>query len=210
MIHIIRIVNCKFKQVYSNKKLTKKQKEKLEEYISKEEQIKLARKDMAKKLQDYMKKIKEYVLNNLLNKQENYLVRNINDRKMDISILGSIIPFNMFNIDNEKDRIIIKSTIDKINNTLRSTDNGYYRFEQDHYMNNNPWVISSLWMALYYIKIKDIDNAKKCFKFAVDSATKLSFLPEQFNKEKDFKWVIGLGWSHAMFILVLDKLKEVL
>ena len=123
---------------------------------------------------------------------------------MDISVIGAVYPFNVFN-PNEK---VIKNTVDKINMTLRTHTSGYLRFEYDNYMGgNNPWIITTLWMALYYIKINDLDNAKKCFSFVVNTSLKHGFLAEQVNNEdKNFKWVIGLGWSHAMFIIVLNEL----
>ena len=92
--------------------------------------------------------------------------------------------------------------------TLRTHTSGYLRFEYDNYMGgNNPWIITTLWMALYYIKINDLDNAKKCFSFVVNTSLRHGFLAEQVNNDdKNFKWVIGLGWSHAMFIIVLNEL----
>ena len=61
-------------------------------------------------------------------------------------------------------------------------------------------------MALYYLEIKDYRKAKECFDFAVISSTKHGFLAEQVdNREMKSAWVIGLGWSHAMFIIVLNE-----
>ncbi len=62
-------------------------------------------------------------------------------------------------------------------------------------------------MALYYIKSKEYKEAKECFDFAVASSTEHGFLAEQVeNDTMKSAWVIGLGWSHAMFIIVLEKL----
>ena len=92
--------------------------------------------------------------------------------------------------------------------TLRTYTDGYLRFEGDSYMNGkNPWVITTLWMALYYIRANDITSAEKCFKYVVNTSAKHGFLSEQVsNEDENFQWVIGLGWSHAMFIIVLDEL----
>lgn len=62
-------------------------------------------------------------------------------------------------------------------------------------------------MALYYIEIKKYKQAKECLNFVVASSTKHGFLAEQVDNETmTSNWVIGLGWAHAMFILVLEKL----
>ena len=51
--------------------------------------------------------------------------------------------------------------------TLRTYTGGYLRFEDDHYTGDRPWVIATLWMALYYIEIGKIKEAKQCFEFVV-------------------------------------------
>ena len=104
----------------------------------------------------------------------------------------------------------IQNTVETINMTLRTYTGGYKRFEEDHYMNGNPWVIATLWMALYYIEIKEYKKAKECFAYVVKTSAKHGFLAEQIdNQTMKPAWVIGLGWSHAMFILVLEKLVSI-
>ena len=157
-------------------------------------------------LNEQIIKIKEYSIKNFYDINNNSFVRNSDDKKMDISILGSIVPFNMFSANEKK----VKNTIDKINLTLRTYTGGYLRFEQDHYSEpKRPWVIATLWMALYYIEAKEYEKAKECFYFVVNTCNEHGFLAEQIDNSKmEPAWVIGLGWSHAMFILVLDKLVE--
>ena len=162
------------------------------------------RNKIALKLNKYIQLLKDYIEDNLIDKNTKTLKRNLKDNNMDISVIGAVYPFNVFN-PNEK---VIKNTVDKINMTLRTHTSGYLRFEYDNYMGgNNPWIITTLWMALYYIKINNLDNAKKCFSFVVNTSLRHGFLAEQVNNDdKNFKWVIGLGWSHAMFIIVLNEL----
>lgn len=158
-------------------------------------------------LAEYKNLIKNYILDNLCDKNQNVLKRNIKDNDMDISIMGTITPFNVFD-PNDK---IIQNTVQKINLTLRTYTGGYLRFEHDGYMGGkNPWPISTLWMYIYYKKIGATKEANECLKFVIDTATHLGLLAEQIDNEKmKSKWVIGLGWSHAMFILALG-LEELL
>lgn len=153
-------------------------------------------------LEKSAEKIKEYCREHLCNKEEKTLKRNNKDNICDISTLGSVVPFNMFET-NEKE---ITNTIEKINMTLRTYTGGYIRFENDNYMGgNNPWIIATLWMALYNIKINNKEEARKQLDFVLKTATEHGFLAEQIDNEKlEAKWVIGLGWSHAMFIMVLS------
>ncbi len=154
-------------------------------------------------MQKQLEIMKKYVLDNLYDNEAKTFVRNIEDRKMDVSIIGAVIPFNMFSPKEKK----ILNTVEKINLTLRTYTGGYKRFEGDHYRNGNPWTITTLWMALYYIEIKKYKEAKECLNFVVSSSTEHGFISEQVdNNTMKSDWVIGLGWAHAMFILLLEKL----
>ena len=157
-------------------------------------------------LSDQIIKIKEYAIQKFYDYDKNSFVRNSEDKKMDISILGAIVPFNMLNANDKK----VKNTVEKINLTLRTYTGGYLRFENDHYSENKyPWVIATLWMSLYYLEVKEYEKAKECFYFVVNTCNMHGFLAEQIDNSKlEPKWVIGLGWSHAMFIIVLNKLIE--
>ena len=154
-------------------------------------------------LEQYLLLLKEYALNNFYNDTTKSLKRNTNDELMDISILGAVTPFGLFTTKEKK----VINTVEKINLTLRTYTGGYRRFECDHYMGENPWVISTLWMALYYLENKQKSKARECLEFVIKTATEHGFLAEQIdNSTMKSKWVIGLGWSHAMFVIVLDKL----
>ena len=150
--------------------------------------------------------VKEYCLNTFYDEEKNSFVRNLNDRKIDISIIGTVTPFKMFSPEDKR----VQNTINKINEIIRTYTGGYLRYENDGYMGGkNPWPIATLWMAWYYLEIGDNEKAIECFNVVVDSATKHGFIGEQINNEKmEACWVIGLTWSHAMFIIILEKLIE--
>ncbi len=154
------------------------------------------------KYEEQMRDIKKYILENLCDKKKNVLVRNNKDNLVDISILGAIVPFEVFDV-NEK---IVKNTVEQINMTLRTHLGGYLRFQNDGYIGgNNPWIIATAWMAWYYKRVGNIRQENECMRFIVNSATELNLLPEQANSDLNEKWVIGLGWSHAVFIKMLIK-----
>ena len=147
--------------------------------------------------------IKKYINENMYDETKKSYVRNPEDKKIDISILGAVTPFNIFKPKETK----VKNTVESINLHLRTYTGGYQRFEQDNYMNGNPWVIANLWLAEYYLRCGSKTKARECFDFAIIGSNKHGLLPEQVdNNTMDPAWVIGLGWSHAMFIDVLKKL----
>lgn len=165
----------------------------------KEEKIAKSKKEIEK----LQLELKKYINKNMYDEEKKTYVRNPEDKKMDISILGAVTPFNVFKPKEKK----IQNTVERINLSLRTYTGGYQRFENDNYMNGNPWPIANLWMTLYYLETGEKKKAKETFDFVIKTAGKHYFLGEQVNNETlKPNWVIGLGWSHAMFIIVLEKL----
>lgn len=152
-------------------------------------------------MKKYSKEVKQYCLENFCDKETFILKRNNKDSLSDISVLGAVIPFRMLDVKQKE----VTNTIEKINLNLRTYTGGYIRFENDSYMEgNNPWPIATLWMALYYFQVGNKEEAMKCINFVTNTATKHGFLAEQIdNNTMTSKWVIGLGWSHAMYIIAL-------
>ncbi len=147
--------------------------------------------------------LKQYIQEKMYDDEKKCYVRNPNDRLMDISILGSVVPFNVFTPNEKK----IENTIERINMCLRTYTGGYRRYEFDNYNGGNPWSIANAWMTLYYLEKGENIKAKETFDFVVKTAGLHHFLGEQVNNETlEPNWVLGLGWSHAMFIIVLEKM----
>jgi len=157
-------------------------------------------------LNDTAIRLKEYCIIKFYDDNKKTLVRNNNDRKVDISLLGATIPFNMIDIEDK----LIKNTVEKINLTLRTYTGGYVRYEGDSYMGGySPWPIATLWMAWYYLELGDVEMAEEIFSFVTNSASSHGLIGEQVNNDAmKPSWVIGLTWSHAMYIIVLSKLLE--
>ncbi len=58
----------------------------------------------------------------------------------------------------------------------------------------------------YNQKRRKRKKAEECIKFVVNSCNEHGLLAEQVdNKTMTSNWVIGLGWSHAMFVFVTKK-----
>ena len=155
---------------------------------------------LTKKIEMYKQEIKKYIDKNMYNEKTNTLKRNTKDELSDISLLGAVVPFKLY--DAKEKRIV--NTIEKINMTLRTYTGGYLRFEGDHYREGkSPWVIATAWMGMYYKEIGENNKAQECLDFIVKSSNEYGFLGEQVdNNEMKPNWVIGLAWSHAMFILL--------
>ncbi|MDQ2084886.1 glycoside hydrolase family 15 protein [Herbivorax sp. ANBcel31] len=130
----------------------------------------------------------------------------LEDYTIDVSLLGLIVPFKVFDAKDQR----VVNTVRAIEKALTSHPvGGIKRYENDGYIGGNPWVLTTLWLALYYIEIEEYERAKEYFNWAVKARTQLDLLPEQVSKDNGEPcWVIPLTWSHAMFVLVLEKLKR--
>lgn len=159
-----------------------------------------------KELSSVVIQIKEYILKTFYDTDRKTFVRNLDDKRMDMSILGVVVPFKVFS---PKEKNIL-NTIEKIDMTLRTYTGGYLRYEGDTYNGGkSPWILTNLWMSLYYIELGEYEKVKENFDFVTKTGTEHGFLGEQVNNETmQPDWVIGLAWSHAMYILVLEKLRK--
>ena len=156
---------------------------------------------LSKKIDFYKKEMDKYIKANMYNENTKTLKRNTNDEVTDISVLGTVVPFKMYKPNEKK----IINTIEKINMRLRTYTGGYLRVEGDHYRGgNSAGEISTLWKAMYYKEVGENKKAKECIDFIVNSSNQHGLLGEQIdNSTMQPNWVIGLAWSHAMFILAL-------
>lgn len=157
-----------------------------------------------KVLEKRQREIKDFVLHHFYDESKKSFVRNLDDGRIDISILGCVYPFNLFSPKEKK----VLTTVERMNMTLRTYTGGYIRYEGDTYNGGyNPWVIANLWMANYYLDNGQKKQAMECFEFVLRSASEHGFLGEQVNNETmKPSWIIGLTWSHAMFISVATRL----
>lgn len=128
------------------------------------------------------------------------------DGTVDISLLGLNVPFGLYAAGDKR----MEATAEVVEQVLDvGSTGGLMRYEHDSYIGGNPWIIATLWAALYHIERKSYAKARRYFDWAVKSVTDQGLLPEQVDRETGKPaWVIPLTWSHAMFILVLDGLVE--
>lgn len=113
--------------------------------------------------------------------------------------------FGMFNINDP----LVVNTMKMIENKL-IVNGGVIRYENDYYQRRknppNPWIITTLWLAEYYADSGNISKAKSLIEWVNLRATKSGLLPEQVDPENFMSTsVIPLVWSHAEYIIALNK-----
>ena len=149
------------------------------------------------KINEVRRGINEYFVEN------GRLKRSLDDYKIDISLLCVCVPFDVFDINDD----VVKNTVSEIERTLHMPNGGYMRYQWDNYIGGNTWIVSSLWLAMYYIKLGDLAKARELFDWVTNHADSLYFLPEQIEREGNkTAWVTELSWSHAMYVIVRNML----
>lgn len=138
------------------------------------------------------------------------------DATLDASIFG-IFYFGCYGVDDT----IVTSTMAQIEARLGGLGSvgGVVRFEDDGYMRGealppNPWVITTLWLAEYYIAaartIADLDKARQLIDWTVRHAMPSGVLAEQIDPSTgEPRSVSPLTWSHSTYVAtVLAFLKK--
>jgi GH15 family glucan-1,4-alpha-glucosidase len=93
---------------------------------------------------------------------------------------------------------------------------GLPRYENDSYRRandaakSNPWFVTSLWMAQYYLEIGEQDKAKRVLEWVRDAAWSTGVLAEQVNPETGAETSVSpLCWSQAEYVsTLLDTVTE--
>ena len=89
---------------------------------------------------------------------------------------------------------------------------GVPRYENDHYFaskpayKGNPWFVTTLWLAQYYIRIGATQQASTLVRWCLDRSSSGNTLSEQVHPETgSYTGVSPLVWSHAELVnTILD------
>lgn len=163
-------------------------------------------------------------------KEEKRFARMINFRKdgtieidstIDASLYG-VFAFGVYQSDNEKVASAMRQIYEKL--WCKTKMGGLARYEGDSYhrvsdsVPGNPWFITTMWLAQYYIAIakkrNELNKAMDIIKWVVERALPSGVLAEQVNPHTNEPISVSpLTWSHGTYIAViqeyLNKLMEI-
>lgn len=135
------------------------------------------------------------------------------DKTIDTSSFHGVVFFEVLDIDDVR----IKDSLKTIEKTLQvgSESKGFVRYQNDTYYTRqeagspNPWVITTLWIAQYYIKIAkkpaDLKKGLELLEWTASHATGAGTLAEQMNPHtREHQSASPLIWSHAEYVLTVD------
>lgn len=135
------------------------------------------------------------------------------DKTLDTSSLYGLILFRVFDVDDEKVKRMVKAVEDRLQ--VRGNSKGFVRYEGDAYYrmhdaeSPNPWVITTLWIARYYIEsattLKDLKYPLELLEWTCSHATSSGVLAEQMHPNtREQLSTAPLVWSHAEFVLAIQ------
>ncbi|MDO8269928.1 MAG: glycoside hydrolase family 15 protein [Candidatus Levybacteria bacterium] len=176
----------------------------------------------------HAQKVKDSILNYLWNDERKMFYKMINfengntvlDDTLDFSSIYGVFRFRVLDAHDERVVASIKTMenlASKIpaGGMMRHENDPYYRSSKD--VSGNPWIITTLWLAQYYIvaarEEKDFEKAKEILLWVVKHALSTGVLPEQVDPHTGKPLSAApLTWSHSEFVTTvinyLEKLEE--
>lgn len=131
------------------------------------------------------------------------------DDTLDVSSSYGIMTYGLYT-----DPVQLHESFKRIEEILldASPSGGSPRYENDAYFRKdstylgNPWVVTTLWLAQYYIKTHQADKARHYIEWALKCALPSGVMSEQVDPvDATTLSVTPLVWSHAEFInTILD------
>lgn len=199
----------------------------------------LGKSDSSKRYKDGAEKIKAAVLKYMYNEKDGWFSKLINfsedvsgsdikadgrfvyDNTLDMSSVYAIYRFGILSAEDERLQHAINAVEEKlwcktdVGGVARYVGDNYYRSTDD--VPGNPWFITTLWLAQYYLlrakSEKELDKPKEIFKWVAKYSLPSGILSEQIHPRTGEQISAApLIWSHAEFvasvILYLEKLEE--
>jgi glucoamylase len=151
--------------------------------------------------------LKEALLNLAWDANVNRFIKTTAPRNenLDTSLLSLTYPFEVLPADDER----MRKTAADLESAFTFGVGGLGRYPSDQYYGGNPWILTTLWLALYYEKLGELEKAEQLISWTLSHSTDLGLLPEQIDKQTGAPIsAVPLAWSHSFFILAALDLKE--
>lgn len=132
------------------------------------------------------------------------------DNTLDISSLYGVMIYGYHKDDTD----YLHDTVAEVERSMadKTPSGGCPRYEHDHYFESspaylgNPWFVTTLWLAQYYVRSGQSEKARNYVNWTMEHSMPSGVLSEQVNPTDGGPVSVSpLVWSHAEFInTVLD------
>jgi GH15 family glucan-1,4-alpha-glucosidase len=147
-----------------------------------------------------------------------YYARAMVDGQPDRTVDSAITSTFLFGMKDARDSRVESSMKAVMSKLWVSTTGGIARYENDYYQRirddpaipGNPWIITTLWAAQYYLRIGDTQKALELINWVVAHRENSGILSEQINPYDGTPLSVSpLVWSHAQFVITMTELERV-
>jgi GH15 family glucan-1,4-alpha-glucosidase len=141
----------------------------------------------------------------------------IGNDAVDSSLLWVAVPYQLVTISDPR----FQATVAKIERDLLRPGGGIYRYMADTYYGGGEWLLLTAWLAWTYVELGRVEEAQRLLGWIEVQALPNGELPEQVSEHLldasyypywEQKWgtpACPLLWSHAMYLILEARLKEV-
>ena len=162
-------------------------------------------------------RMKEAFVSKFYSKEMGRFARAIIDGRPDFTLDSALLAIPLFGLLDPMDPRVI-STVEQLRSKLWVKGiGGLARYEGDLYMRTkddpsipgNPWTITTLWLARYYVRIGDLPRAMEAMEWVSSHSQGSGVLPEQVNPYDGSPLSASpLAWAHAEFIIASIEMDE--
>ncbi|AAT44077.1 glycoside hydrolase family 15 protein [Picrophilus oshimae] len=172
--------------------------------------------DLARKYKSKADKMLESFEKMFYSDDLGYYARRIYNGDVDFVLDSSVLWLVIFGIKKPDDPRIV-STVKAIEKKLWVPGiGGIARYEGDYYQRisgknipGNPWIITTLWLADYYIMAGNTGRALELINWVVQHSEESGILSEQINPDNGEPISVSpLIWSHSQLVLTLKRYKD--
>lgn len=142
------------------------------------------------------------------------------DDTLDTSSFYGIMMYEFYKPEESSELLV--NAVKKLNNELINPNHevgGMPRYTNDYYFRTsddswpNPWIITTLWLAQFYVKVNQIDKAQDIINWTHTKMFPSGLMSEQINPNNGAQMSVSpLVWSHAEYINTAldlhDKIKK--
>lgn len=132
----------------------------------------------------------------------------VRNETIDSSSMFGAFMFGLFSVDDDE----LKSAVETLETVFKVKDGaiGLPRYENDSYYRKDPastgnwWIITSLWLAQYYIEVEQPEKGKRILDWVQAQSLSTGVLSEQIDPATGSPLSVApLTWSHAEYIATL-------
>lgn len=160
--------------------------------------------------------IRAYIFENCI-APDGHFMKFVGNPEVDASLLWVAVPYGVVSVSDAR----FQATLAKIERDIVRPDGGVYRYKDDTYFGGGEWLLLAAWLGWVYAELGRVDDARRMKTWVEAQALLGGEMPEQVGVntlDNTFlqPWIDRWGesacpllWSHAMWLILDERLKEV-